>query len=147
MRVAAAFAAGLLFAVGLGIAGMTDANKVIGFLDVSRGWDPSLGLVMAGAIGVHLPLYRWIVRREQPLYAEAFDLPTRRDITPRLVAGAALFGAGWALAGYCPGPALVSALAGKGTAVLFVLSTTIGMVLWQMLESRGEVPAPATSDG
>ena len=146
MRFLAPFVAGLLFAIGLGISGMTDANKVIGFLDVSHGWDPSLGLVMAGAIGVHLPLYRWIVRQKQPLYAPMFQIPNRNDVTPRLVAGAALFGAGWALGGYCPGPALVSAAAMQGTAVLFVLSMTAGMVLWQMLETRGAAPAEVAPD-
>lgn len=146
MRLLAPFLAGLLFAIGLGISGMTDANKVIGFLDVSRGWDPSLALVMAGAIGVHLPLYRWIVRRPRPVFAARFDVPTRRDVTPRLVVGSAVFGAGWALGGYCPGPALVSAAALNETAVLFVLSMTAGMVAWQMIESLGEEPAEVAPD-
>ena len=146
MKVLAPFLAGVLFAIGLGVSGMTDANKVIGFLDVSRGWDPSLGLVMAGAIGVHLPLYRLIVRRPKPVYAAKFDVPTRRDVTPRLVAGAALFGAGWALGGYCPGPALVSAAELSSTAALFVLAMTAGMVVWQMLETRGEAPAEVAPD-
>jgi uncharacterized protein len=146
LNLLASFLSGLLFALGLGVSGMTDANKVIGFLDVSRGWDPSLALVMVGAIGVHLPVYRLIVRQPKPLYALRFAVPTRADITPRLVGGAALFGAGWALGGYCPGPALVSAATLQGPAVLFVLSMTAGMVVWDMLEQRGQAPAPVAPD-
>lgn len=136
MNAGAAFVAGVLFALGLGLAGMTDANKVIGFLDVAEGWDPSLGLVMAGAIGVHLPLYRLALRRPKPLFAERFLVPTRTDLTRRLVVGSALFGAGWGLAGYCPGPAILSAAALQTTALVFLASMTAGMALWKLAESR-----------
>jgi uncharacterized protein len=128
-RLVASFLGGLLFALGLGVSGMTDANKVIGFLDLSGDWDPSLAFVMAGAIGVHLILYRLILRRQSPLFGDRFQIPTRRDITPQLVGGAALFGVGWGLGGFCPGPGLVS-LAGFGSsAAVFVLSMLSGMTL------------------
>src|SRR5690606_15297342 len=104
----ASFAAGALFAVGLSLAGMTQPSKVIGFLDFFGRWDPSLMFVMGGAIGVHLVLSRFIVKRESPLFAARFRIPTRRDVTPKLVAGAALFGIGWGLGGFCPGPGIAS---------------------------------------
>jgi len=132
-RLIAAFLAGLLFALGLGVSGMTNANKVIGFLNLAGDWDPSLAFVMVGAIGVHLVLYRRIRRRKRPLLADQFCIPTRRDITPQLVAGAALFGVGWALAGFCPGPALVS-LAGLGSpAAVFVIFMVLGMIAQKAL--------------
>jgi uncharacterized membrane protein YedE/YeeE len=130
------FLAGLVFAVGLGVSGMTDAGKVIGFLDVSGGWDPSLALVMIAAIGVHLPLYRLITRRPAPVFAPRFEVPARTEITGRLVLGSALFGAGWALSGFCPGPAIVSAAALRGTAVGFVAAMTVGMFVWERWAGR-----------
>ena len=95
MRNLCVFASGLLFAVGLGISGMTDANKVIDFLNVAGQWDPSLAFVMVGAIAVHLVTFRLIVRRPSPIFADLFLIPTITDINPRLVGGAALFGVGW----------------------------------------------------
>lgn len=111
------FFAGVVFAVGLGISGMTNPAKVIGFLDVTGAWDPSLALVMGGAIGVHLVFAQWSKRAQRPLWADAFVLPKRADVDGRLLAGAALFGLGWGTAGYCPGPALVS-LVGLTTGAL-----------------------------
>ena len=126
----ALFVSGLLFAVGLGIAGMTDANKVIGFLDESHGWDPSLGLVMAGALAVHLPLYRWASAQAAPRFVPAFDRLNDARITPAVIAGSALFGAGWGLGGFCPGPALVSAAALRWQALVFVAAMTGGILLY-----------------
>ena len=127
-RFLAPFAAGLVFALGLGISGMTDANKVIGFLNLAGDWDPSLAFVMVGAIGVHLALYRIILRRKSPLFGDTFDIPTRRDVDPQLIGGAAVFGIGWGLGGFCPGPGLVS-LAGFGSfAAVFVGFMLLGMV-------------------
>jgi uncharacterized protein len=132
-RLVASFLGGLFFSLGLGVSGMTDANKVIGFLDLSGDWDPSLAFVMAGAIGVHLVLYRLILRRQSPLFGDRFRIPTRRDITPQLVGGAALFGVGWGLGGFCPGPGLVS-LAGFGSsAAVFVLFMLSGMTLQKIV--------------
>ncbi len=125
---------GGLFGVGLVLSGMTQADKVIGFLDVADQWDPSLAFVMVGAIAVHLTFFQFIVRQKSPLFAEKFGIPTRTDIDGRLVGGAALFGVGWALGGYCPGPGLVSVMSGSANAVAFVLSLTVGMQLFHMWE-------------
>jgi uncharacterized membrane protein YedE/YeeE len=103
-----AFAAGCLFGVGLWLSGLASPQKVLGFLDVAGDWDPSLGLVMAGAVAVTSAAFGAILRRRAPLLAPRFDLPERKDIDGRLVAGAAIFGVGWGLAGYCPGPALTA---------------------------------------
>ena len=129
---------GLVFGVGLGISGMTQPEKVVGFLNVWGGWDPSLALVMVGAIGVHVVGHMLRARLPSPLAAESFQIPTRNDISVRLLCGAALFGLGWGLAGYCPGPAIVSvggALAGGGTlvAIYFTAAMVAGMVLFRLL--------------
>jgi uncharacterized membrane protein YedE/YeeE len=121
-----AFAAGLIFALGLGVSGMTKPSKVIGFLDLFGSWDASLALVMAGAIGVHLLAHRWIMKRPSPVFDARFHLPTRKDIDGRLVLGAALFGIGWGLGGFCPGPGLVSAASGAASALVFVLGMAAG---------------------
>lgn len=130
-----AWFSGLLFAVGLGIAGMTRPDKVIAFLDVAGDWDPSLAFVMIGAIGVHFVFYRLVLQREAPLLGERFRIPRRQDITPRLLGGAALFGIGWAIGGYCPGPALVSVTSLSVPAVVFALSLTAGMVGFHLVEA------------
>ena len=108
MRAGAGFAAGLLFGLGLLLSGMADPAKVLNFLDVAGAWDPSLALVMAGATGTALLGYRLAWRRERPLLAARFELPSARGIDRRLLAGAALFGVGWGIGGLCPGPAWVS---------------------------------------
>lgn len=125
----AAFGAGGLFGAGLLVSGMARPAKVIGFLDV-RHWDPSLAFVMIGAIAVHVVLLRVIVKnRRSPLFDTRFHLPTRKDIDLRLVAGAAIFGVGWGLGGFCPGPALVSLGAGVLPALVFVVAMAAGMWL------------------
>jgi uncharacterized membrane protein YedE/YeeE len=116
------FVAGLLFAVGLGVAGMTDPRKVLGFLDVFGRWDASLALVMAGAIGVHLPFLR-LVQRRRPA-----TVPGGDRIEGPLLLGAAVFGVGWGLSGYCPGPALVSLASGRGAVLVFVLAMVAGSI-------------------
>ena len=130
-RNAAAFGAGALFAVGLAVSGMTRPAKVVGFLDLAGDWDASLAFVMMGAIAVHFVAYRVVLRRPAPLFDGRFHLPTRRDIDLRLVLGAALFGVGWGLGGYCPGPGLVSAAAGSLGAIVFVVGMTAGMLIEQ----------------
>ena len=132
----AAFAAGLIFAIGLGMSGMTDANKVIGFLNLAGDWDPSLAFVMVGAIGVHLALYRLSIGRPSPLFAEEFRIPTSREINTPLVGGAALFGIGWGLSGFCPGPALVSTMSFGPTALVFVGAMLSGMLLHRLTAER-----------
>jgi uncharacterized membrane protein YedE/YeeE len=139
-----AFVAGLLFAAGLGVGGMTQPAKVIGFLDVAGDWDPSLAFVMLGAIALHATTVRWILRRRAPLFAVRFALPTRGDIDAQLVAGAALFGAGWGLIGYCPGPAVTALGGGLPAAAIFVPAMIAGMWVFHAFFERPK-PARAAS--
>lgn len=124
-----AFAAGLLFAVGLGVSGMTKPSKVIGFLDPFGAWDASLAFVMASAVAVHFVAQRAIARRRAPLFDTRLHLPAREGIDARLVLGAALFGVGWALGGFCPGPAIVAAASGATPALVFVVGMLAGTKL------------------
>ena len=138
LQVAIALVAGALFAIGLALAGMTQPSKVIGFLDVAGDWDPSLALVMAGGVSVFFVANRFARRRAAPLAGERFYLPTRHQLDPRLLTGAALFGVGWGLAGYCPGPGLTSLASGSSAALTFVLAMLGGMLLFdQLSKSRG----------
>ena len=133
-----ALVTGLLFAFGLALSGMTQPSKVVGFFDFSQGlqsWDPSLAFVMGGGMLVYMPVYRLVQRRKRPLFEERFRLPTRRDIDARLLLGSALFGIGWGLAGFCPGPALTSVGAGSREAIVLVASMLTGMWLFQRLEA------------
>jgi uncharacterized protein len=132
---AASFLVGILFAAGLVLSGMTLPAKVIGFLDLGGGWDPSLAFVMAGAIVVYALAMRLITKRRRPIFEPKFYLPTRKDIDLRLVAGAAIFGAGWGLGGVCPGPALVGAASGALPAVVFVAAMFGGMELFRVFEA------------
>lgn len=133
---AAGFAAGIVFAVGLGVSGMTKPSKVVGFFDVFGAWDASLAFVMVGAIGVYAALLRWITHRSAPLFERRFHLPTRQDFDRRLLFGAVVFGVGWALAGYCPGPGIVAAGSGSLSAVAFVVSMTLGAKLEHLFTAR-----------
>lgn len=123
------FLIGLLFGVGLLLSGMTDPAKVIAFLDLFGAWDPSLALVMGGAIAVGFVGFAVAQKRTTTLLGGAMQLPTRRDIDRRLVIGALVFGTGWGLAGFCPGPALVSVGAGQVQAVVFVVAMLAGMAV------------------
>jgi uncharacterized membrane protein YedE/YeeE len=139
-RNVASFAAGALFGAGLLLSGMTKPTKVIGFLDVAGAWDPSLAFVMIGGIAVHLALYKWIVRRPSPLVEAEFKVPARRDVDAKLVLGSAIFGVGWGLGGFCPGPAVTSVIRG-GAALTFVASMLAGMTLHTFLprlRARGD---------
>lgn len=127
---------GALFAVGLALSGMNQPGKVISFLDFFGDFDPSLGLVMAGAIAVYLPLQRRIYRRQGPVFAAGFHLPDRKHLEPRLIIGAALFGVGWGLAGYCPAPGLSSIVSGSSSAVVFVVALVGGVALARAFEGR-----------
>jgi uncharacterized membrane protein YedE/YeeE len=136
--------AGLVFGLGLFISGMADPAKVQNFLDLFGTWDPSLAFVMAGAIAVTFIGYRIAFRRGTPLLADAFSLPTKTAIDKPLVIGAGLFGIGWGLSGFCPGPAVVSLpLLATGTLV-FVPSMIVGMLLARTLQSRRQ-PGPRAS--
>jgi uncharacterized protein len=126
-RLAAVFVAGVLFAIGLGLSGMTDPNKVLGFLDVAGSWDPSLGFVMAGAIAVHVGVAQWALRARKPLWAPAFSFSPYTTIDARLLGGAVIFGVGWGMAGFCPGPVLVDLVAPSAGVVTFVVAMLGGM--------------------
>lgn len=134
MNIVAALAAGLVFGIGLILSGMTDPGKVIGFLDVAGRWDPSLALVMGGAVLVGFFAFRVAGRRGKTFLGGALHLPERRDIDIRLVGGSLLFGIGWGLAGFCPGPALVSLASGQQPAAIFVAAMLGGMLLYHAAE-------------
>lgn len=139
------FAAGFVFALGLGVSGMTRPDKVVGFLDLAGDWDPSLAFVMAGAIAVHAVAYLVVPRLRGPLLGGAWHLPTRRDVDAPLVVGAVLFGAGWGLGGYCPGPALVSLVTGTADVLLFVQAMIGGMLLHRVWSRRPTTASLGTS--
>ncbi len=130
-----AFLSGLTFGAGLLLSGMTRPEKVIGFLDLPGGWDPSLAFVMVGAIAVHSIAYLLVRRLPGPLLGRTWSLPTRRDIDHRLILGAALFGAGWGMAGYCPGPALTALPTATTEILLFTAAMLGGMGLYARLDA------------
>lgn len=130
---ASAFAAGALFAAGLAVGGMTRPSKVRGFLDFGGAWDPTLLFVMGGAVMVYFTAHRLLKKRPAPLFDTKFHLPTRRDIDARLLTGAAIFGVGWGLAGYCPGPGLASLASGVAP-VVFVAAMVAGMWLQRSVD-------------
>jgi hypothetical protein len=137
----AAFVSGLIFAVGLAISGMTQPGKVTAFLDLFGNWDPSLAFVMMGAIAVYAVLYRIIRHRTAPLFATIFSVPTRSDLDVRLIAGAALFGVGWGLGGFCPGPAFTSLASGQSSVFVFVGAMIAGMWLYRVVDKALSQPA------
>jgi uncharacterized membrane protein YedE/YeeE len=127
---------GLLFGWGLLLAGMTDPGKVMGFLDLFGRWDPSLALVMGGAIGVALFAFLYVKKRTHSFLGGLLHLPRNDRIQVRLVLGALIFGVGWGLAGFCPGPGLVTTAMGEPKAVVFVLSMIAGMWLFAWVDRR-----------
>jgi uncharacterized membrane protein YedE/YeeE len=128
-------ASGALFGLGLAIAQMTDPSRIIGFLDLFGQWDPRLAFVMVGAISVHAPLAYLLRRRGKPFLAENLGIPPESRIDGRLVLGAAIFGVGWGLGGYCPGPAIVAA-SRSGSAAILALSMIAGMWLFDRVFDR-----------
>ena len=131
-----AAASGVLFAVGLAISGMNQPQKVVAFLDFTGDWDPSLALVMLGAIGVYLPAQRIIYRRRAPVFDVRFHKPSETKLTSRLFVGAGLFGLGWGMAGYCPGPGISSLVSGSSSALVFVVTMVTGIALARAYEAR-----------
>lgn len=131
----APFFGGIVFALGLGLSGMTRPEKIVGFLDFFGAWDPTMIFVMVGAIATYSLVYHWSRGRPAPFFSEKFHLPSRKEIDGRLLAGAAIFGVGWALAGYCPGPGLASLVSGQAQPLLFVFSMLVGMALYKVYES------------
>ncbi len=130
------FSVGLLFGLGLILSGMTDPRKVLGFLDLAGDWDPSLALVMGGAIAVGVLAFALAKRRGSSLLGSPLHLPTNTRLDRRLILGSLAFGIGWGMAGLCPGPAMVSMAAGQGKALLFVLAMLAGMRLFDFLERQ-----------
>ena len=137
----ASFICGLIFGLGLILAGMANPAKVIAFLDLAGDWDPSLALVMGGAIAVASGAFALAGKRGRSLLGAPMQLPTRRDVDPRLIVGSIAFGAGWGLAGFCPGPALVALGAGLPKAVIFVGAMLVGMLAYELI-NRALTPPP-----
>ena len=124
-----ALLAGLLFGAGLSISGMTDTSKVLGFLDIFGIWDASLMFVMGAALAVTIPAFMWIKKRDKPLLDSCFYLPGNNSIDGRLLAGSAIFGTGWGLYGYCPGPAIAALSSLHSDSLIFILCMLLGMFL------------------
>jgi uncharacterized protein len=141
MNILSALLVGLVFGLGLIVSGMANPAKVLGFLDLAGAWDPSLALVMAGAIGVGLPGFALAKKRSTALLGQPMKLPASTVIDRRLVLGSLAFGAGWGLAGYCPGPAIVALGAGQSSALVFVLAMLAGMVAYELLQPKSEARA------
>ncbi|MFC1456521.1 MULTISPECIES: YeeE/YedE family protein [Microvirga] len=131
--IVSAFAAGLLFGLGLIVSQMINPAKVLGFLDIFGNWDPSLALVMGGAVVVSALGYLVAKRHGVPVLAPRLEIPTRRDLDPRLIGGAALFGIGWGLVGLCPGPALVGLTLGPWQVFVFVAAMIVGMAVFRLV--------------
>ena len=141
MHLIPVFIAGLIFGIGLLISGMANPLKVQNFLDVFGNWDPSLAFVMGGAIAVTLPGYHWLRKKARPFLADSFQWPSRNDIDLRLIGGSALFGIGWGLSGFCPGPALTALpFLATGT-LIFVPAMLAGFVLAKMISRQGQQTA------
>lgn len=141
MRSLTAFAAALTFGLGLLLSGMADPQNVLGFLDVFGAWNPRLLFVMVGAIAVHAPVYLWVRRQARPWFAPRFVIPTRRELDAKLFAGASLFGVGWGISGYCPGPVFVSLPSGRSGLLVFAAAMAVGSLLAHVLSARSVPPA------
>lgn len=129
----AALLAGVLFGIGLAVSGMLIPDKVLNFLDIAGHWDPSLALVMGGALAITIPGYYLVTQQPKPVFANTFSLPTSRDIDVKLLSGAALFGLGWGLSGLCPAPALVNIATGYVDVLAFVGAMLVGMLAHKVL--------------
>jgi uncharacterized protein len=127
--------ADLLFSLGLSLSQMVDRSRVLGFLDVTGNWDSTLLFVLGGAVGVSAIAFRFVLRLPQPLYGDKFYLPKQHNVDVPLVLGAAIFGIGWGLSGYCPGPAITGLIFGSWNPVLFVLATIVGSFSYGYLSS------------
>jgi uncharacterized membrane protein YedE/YeeE len=135
-RVVSSFLVGMVFGLGLAVSEMTNPARVIGFLDVVGRWDPTLILVMAGALLVTGSMFPLILRRTRPFLADRFSLPTKTKIDTPLVVGAIVFGIGWGLGGFCPGPALAALASGSLSVFLFVVAMIVGQWLASRWENR-----------
>lgn len=148
MAIVLQFAIGLTFGLGLLISGMSDPAKVLNFLDfagIGAGtWDPSLAFVMAGAIAVTFVGFEWVLRQPRPFFGEEFHLPVKRELDLRIISGPAIFGVGWGLAGFCPGPAFTALGFGSAAAVTFVAAMMAGMLFARWLANRPSLSRIAT---
>jgi uncharacterized membrane protein YedE/YeeE len=148
MAIIGQFVIGLIFGLGLVLSGMSDPAKVLNFLDLGAigtgGWDPSLAFVMAGAVAVTFAGYKWALKRPGPLFGEKFHVPTSRELDARIVAGPAIFGVGWGLVGFCPGPALTALGFGTRAAAIFVVTMIAGMLLARWLANRSSLSGIAS---
>ncbi len=136
MRQVYAYISGLIFGLGISIAGMGNPAKVLNFFDIAGSWDPSLAFVMGGAMFTAMIGYRIVFKRHHPLLASAFQLPTKQDIDGSLIAGSAVFGVGWGIAGFCPGGALPMLGTGKTEVFIFVAALVVGILFGKWLQSR-----------
>ncbi len=125
--------AGAFFGLGLAVSGMVDPAKVIGFLDVAGDWDPTLAFVMGGALLVTIPAFRLIFKRPRPVLADEFELPTKKELDAQLLGGSALFGVGWGLSGFCPGPAVTALATGLTPVFAFVVAMLAGMAIYKWI--------------
>ncbi|HAZ99001.1 MAG TPA: hypothetical protein DCX04_07055 [Halomonas sp.] len=132
VKTAAGYLAGMLFGLGLAISGMTDPARVLGFLDIAGAWDPTLMFVLGAAVGTTFVGYRLVFARGTPLFSTQFQLPTKQELDAKLLGGAALFGVGWGLSGYCPGPAIAS----MGGLTLPLLALLAAMVVGWWIAQR-----------
>ena len=135
-KLVSALGAGFLFGIGLWVSGMANPKKVLGFLDITGNWDASLMLVMGGAVIVTGVAFRFVLQREKPFFAETFHLPRKKDIDVSLVAGSAIFGIGWGIVGYCPGPALTALSTVSAESAVFVAAMIAGGILHRLLASE-----------
>lgn len=133
------YAVGFIFALGLGLSGMTQPAKVIGFLDFAGSWDPSLAFVMGSAVLIYGVGFRWLMgARQKPIFADRFQIPTRKELTPSLILGSALFGIGWGIAGFCPGPAIASVSQGVialPSLLIFVAAMFAGFGIHRVIDA------------
>jgi uncharacterized protein len=133
LRMLVALFSGTLFGLGLTVSGMVNLQKVIGFLDVAGDWDPTLAVVMGGALLVAIPAFRLIFKRSRPVLEDEFELPTKKELDASLLGGAALFGVGWGLSGFCPGPSVVALASGLAPVFAFVTAMIAGMAIYKWI--------------
>jgi uncharacterized membrane protein YedE/YeeE len=131
-QILVALAAGTLFGLGLSVSQMINPEKVLSFLDVLGPWDPSLALVLLGAVTIAAAIYRYALKLPRPYFAESFQVPRRKDIEPRLLAGGVIFGIGWGLVGWCPGPAIASLALARWETWVFLAAMAVGMWTYRL---------------
>ncbi len=134
-----ALLSGVLFGFGLSLSQMIDRDRVLGFLDVAGDWDPTLLFVLGGAVGVTVIAFRLVLRLSQPIFGGKFYLPTKKDLDLSLILGAAIFGVGWGIAGYCPGPGITALVLGIWNPVLFVIAFIVGSLTYQWSKNRKKI--------